>query len=41
MQPFYPDVYYVLVSLSDRDNPVVRAFHISDGEVAEEELTIR
>jgi proteasome lid subunit RPN8/RPN11 len=41
VQPFYPDVYYLLVSLSDRDNPVVRAFRITDGEVAEEELTIQ
>jgi len=41
VQPFYPNVHYVLVSLSDRDNPVVRAFRITDGEVAEEELTIR
>jgi len=29
------------VSLSDRDSPVVRAFRITDGEVDEEELTIR
>jgi [CysO sulfur-carrier protein]-S-L-cysteine hydrolase len=41
VQPFYPHVYYLLVSLSDRDDPVVRAFRITDGEVAEEELRIR
>ena len=41
VQPFYPNVYYLLVSLSDRDDPVVRAFRITDGEVAEEELRIR
>lgn len=41
VQPFYPNVFYVLVSLSDRDNPVVRAYRITDGVVAEEELTIR
>jgi len=41
VQPFYPDVYYLLVSLSDRNNPVVRAFRITEGEVTEEELTIR
>jgi [CysO sulfur-carrier protein]-S-L-cysteine hydrolase len=41
VQPFYPELYYVLMSLSDRDSPVVRAFRITDGEVAEEELTIR
>jgi len=38
---FYPEARYVIVSLSDRDKPVVRAFRITDGEVAEEELTIR
>jgi len=41
VQPFYPDVYYLLVSLSDRNNPVVRAFRITEGEVTEEEQTIR
>jgi proteasome lid subunit RPN8/RPN11 len=41
VQPFYPDVYYLLVSLSDRDNPVVRTFRITDSEVTEEELSIR
>lgn len=38
---FYPEARYVIVSLSDRDNPVVRAFRITEGEVTEEELTIR
>jgi len=38
---FYPEARYVIVSLSDRDKPVVRAFRITDGEVAEEELSIR
>ena len=38
---FYPDSHYLLLGLSDRENPVLRAFRISeDGEVAEEELTI-
>jgi proteasome lid subunit RPN8/RPN11 len=37
---FYPEARYVIVSLSDRENPVVRAFRITDGEVTEEELTI-
>ncbi len=31
----WPDPYYVLVSLADQDNPVVRAFRISDGEISE------
>jgi proteasome lid subunit RPN8/RPN11 len=34
----YPGAYYVLVSLQDRDNPVVRAFQISSGEVTEHPL---
>jgi len=38
---FYPEARYVVVSLSDRDKPEVRAFRITDGEVAEEELSIR
>ena len=36
----WPDAYYVIVSLEDEANPVVRAFRITDGEVAEEELEI-
>jgi proteasome lid subunit RPN8/RPN11 len=35
----YPGAYYVLVSLKDRDHPVVRAFRIQGGEVSEEPLT--
>lgn len=34
----YPDSYYVLVSLADRDKPVVRAFRINGGAVSEEPL---
>ncbi len=34
----YPGAYYVLVSLKDRDNPVVRAFRITGGEISEEPL---
>ncbi|HEY8173716.1 MAG TPA: M67 family metallopeptidase [Dehalococcoidia bacterium] len=32
----WPDAYYVLVSLMDEQNPVVRAFHIEDSTVTEE-----
>lgn len=39
-QAFYPDSYYLVLSLSDRENPVLRAFHIVDGEISEEELEI-
>jgi proteasome lid subunit RPN8/RPN11 len=37
---FYPDARYILLSLADRDAPVIRSFFITDGEVTEEELTI-
>ena len=35
---FWPEAYYVLVSLQESDKPVVRAFRILDGAVSEEEL---
>jgi proteasome lid subunit RPN8/RPN11 len=34
----FPGAYYVLVSLKDRDVPVVRAFQIHGGEVTEEPI---
>lgn len=34
----YPGAYYVLVSLKDRENPVVRAYHITGGEIIERPL---
>ena len=34
----YPGAYYVLVSLKDRDNPSVRAYTITQGEVEEQAL---
>jgi proteasome lid subunit RPN8/RPN11 len=37
---FYPDARYLLLSLADRGDPVLRAFRIVDGAVTEEELTI-
>lgn len=37
---FYPDARYLIMSLSDRENPVLRAFRIVDGEITEEELTV-
>jgi proteasome lid subunit RPN8/RPN11 len=36
----WPDVRYVLVSLMDMDNPVVRIFEITDGTVTEEPLEV-
>ena len=35
---FWPETYYVLVSLLDRDTPAVRAFRIENGRVSEEEI---
>jgi proteasome lid subunit RPN8/RPN11 len=39
-QAFYPEAYHLVMSLSDRSRPVLRGFHIDDGEVTEEELVI-
>jgi hypothetical protein len=35
---FWPEAFYILVSLADRDKPVVRAFRIIDGQVSEEPI---
>lgn len=37
---FYPEARYILLSLADRERPVMRSFFIRDGEVVEEELSI-
>jgi proteasome lid subunit RPN8/RPN11 len=37
---FYPESRYLILSLSDRDNPQLKAFRIEDDEVVEEEVTI-
>jgi proteasome lid subunit RPN8/RPN11 len=39
-QAFYPDSRYLVLSLEDRDVPVLRSFFIRDGDVEEEELTV-
>jgi [CysO sulfur-carrier protein]-S-L-cysteine hydrolase len=36
----FPDTRYVLLSLEDREQPVLRSFFISDGEITEEALSI-
>jgi proteasome lid subunit RPN8/RPN11 len=36
----WPDAYYALVSLMDEANPVVRAYRIEDGVVAEEPIEV-
>ena len=38
--PLKPHWFHVLLSLADREEPVIRSFFIRDGEVVEEELTI-
>lgn len=35
---FWPEAYYLLVSLQDAGNPVVRAFRILEGEISEEDI---
>jgi [CysO sulfur-carrier protein]-S-L-cysteine hydrolase len=37
---FYPEARYLVLSLADREDPVLRSFSIIEGEVTEEELTI-
>ena len=36
----WPDASYIIVSLQDKSNPVVRAFHIREGQPEEQELRI-
>ncbi len=36
----WPEAYYILVSLMEQHNPVVRAFRITDGQVEEEKLRV-
>jgi proteasome lid subunit RPN8/RPN11 len=37
---FYPHLRFLILSLEDREAPVLRSFDITDGEVTEQELTI-
>ena len=36
---FYPDAHYILLSLADRESPVLRSFRIVEGEITEEAFT--
>ena len=36
----WPEAYYIIVSLLNREQPSVRAFRIVDGSVSEEELKV-
>ena len=40
-QAFLPDAWYVLVSLMDREQPMIRGFRIRDGDVLERDVMIR
>ncbi len=37
---FYPDSRYLLLSVADREQPVLRSFFIREGKVEEEEMTV-
>jgi proteasome lid subunit RPN8/RPN11 len=39
-QAFYPEAAYLIMSLANREAPVIRAFRIVDGEVSEEEVRV-
>jgi proteasome lid subunit RPN8/RPN11 len=39
-QAFYPEATYLVMSLSDRSNPVLRGFTIRDGAIAEREVRV-
>lgn len=39
-QAFYPDAHYLLLSLTDRANPVLRGYSIREGLIEEQEVRI-
>jgi proteasome lid subunit RPN8/RPN11 len=39
-QAFYPEAHYVVLSVTDRSAPEVRAYTIRDGEIDEQEVRI-
>ena len=40
-QAFYPEAHYLLVSLIDHDNPVLRGYTIKDGQIEEQEVIVK
>ena len=36
----YPEIHYLIVSLSDRERPAVRAFRIEEGKAREESIEV-
>jgi proteasome lid subunit RPN8/RPN11 len=39
-QAFYPESHYLILSVMDRDNPVIGGFRIVDGDVTAEEVML-
>jgi len=39
-QAYYPDSVYLIISLEDADQPVIRGFRILDGVISEEEVVL-
>ncbi len=37
---YYPDSLYFIISLADRERPVLRAFHIKEGQIEQVEVHI-
>jgi len=37
---FYPDAHYLLLSLEEREHPVLRGFTIRDGEIEEQDVKV-
>ena len=36
----WPEAYYIIVTLMDKENPSMRAFRIVDGEISEEDVQV-
>ena len=36
----WPEAHYIIVSLRDKENPMMRAFRIVDGDVSEEDIAL-
>jgi proteasome lid subunit RPN8/RPN11 len=40
-QAFYPEARYLILSLEEKERPVLRGFRIVDGQVSEDEVHVR
>ena len=36
----WPEAYYIIVTLMDKENPSIRVFRIVDGEISEEDVQV-